>query len=155
MKSLTFFFSFHLLSHLNINSYAGVDTEYTFSSSAGTYSLNRRYSNSRRYSHQSRIPVILTTLHTDHSTPVFSFKYKNNELYTSYFISTNGFITFGATAPGISNYCPVSSSESYTEAVSAFGLDLIGVFGTTIDFLESLMFCLMLEILMVWSLARI
>ena len=54
--------------------------------------------------------------------------------YNSYFVNSNGFITFGPTLPGISNYGPISSGEVYKGAVSAFGLDLIGVFGTTIDF---------------------
>ncbi|MBK7253437.1 MAG: hypothetical protein IPI04_05845 [Ignavibacteria bacterium] len=51
--------------------------------------------------------------------------------YTSYFVNTNGFITFGPTTPALANYGPVSSSEAYEGAISAFGLNLIGVFGTT------------------------
>ncbi|MBK7255421.1 MAG: hypothetical protein IPI04_16290 [Ignavibacteria bacterium] len=51
--------------------------------------------------------------------------------YTSYFVNTNGYITFGTTAPALANYGPISSSEVYEGAISAFGLNLIGVFGTT------------------------
>ncbi|MCB0728286.1 MAG: hypothetical protein KDD00_12540 [Ignavibacteriae bacterium] len=135
MKSLTFFLFISLvISFGHINSYAGVDTEYTFSSSAGTYSELTGGTVIAVATHTSQDPGNLNNVTYGPIALPFSFKYKNNELYTSYFISTNGFITFGATAPGISNYCPVSSSESYTGAVSAFGLDLIGVFGTTIDF---------------------
>ncbi len=51
-----------------------------------------------------------------------SFKF-NNITYTSVYISTNGFITFGS-APTSTNYNPISSSETYAGAVSGFGVDL-------------------------------
>lgn len=44
--------------------------------------------------------------------------------YTGLNISTNGFITFGATAPSTSLYTPISSTTAYAGCVSAFGRDL-------------------------------
>jgi hypothetical protein len=52
--------------------------------------------------------------------PAFIF---NNVTYTSIYISTNGFITFGS-APTATNYTPISSNESYAGCVAAFAQDL-------------------------------
>ena len=48
--------------------------------------------------------------------------------YTSLNISSNGFITFGATATTATNYNPISSTEAYAGAISAWGRDLSGMF---------------------------
>jgi hypothetical protein len=48
--------------------------------------------------------------------------------YTSLNISTNGFITFGATAPAGTSYTPISGTGGYTGAISAWGRDLCGMF---------------------------
>ncbi|MBA5247331.1 fibronectin type III domain-containing protein [Marnyiella aurantia] len=53
----------------------------------------------------------------------FSFQF-NNQSYTSLNVSTNGFITFGATAPTTSYSTPISGSTAYDGAVSAFGRDI-------------------------------
>jgi hypothetical protein len=52
----------------------------------------------------------------------------NGSNYSSINVSTNGFITFGATAPGTATYSPISSTETYAGAVSAWGRDLNSVF---------------------------
>jgi len=52
--------------------------------------------------------------------PSFIF---NNVTYTSIYISTNGFITFGS-APTATNYTPLSSNETYAGCVAAFAQDL-------------------------------
>jgi PKD-like domain/Secretion system C-terminal sorting domain/Ser-Thr-rich glycosyl-phosphatidyl-inositol-anchored membrane family len=52
--------------------------------------------------------------------PTFKF---NNVNYTSLYVSSNGFVTFGI-APTTTNYNPLSSTETYTGAISALGLDL-------------------------------
>jgi len=52
----------------------------------------------------------------------------NGSNYSSINVSTNGFITFGATAPGTATYSPISSTEAYAGAVSAWGRDLNSVF---------------------------
>lgn len=45
--------------------------------------------------------------------------------YNQIYVSTNGFITFGA-APTIGNHLPISSTESYSGCVSAMGRDIVG-----------------------------
>ena len=53
----------------------------------------------------------------------FTFLF-NGTGYTGLNISTNGFITFGTTAPSSSNYTPISNSATYEGAISAFAGDL-------------------------------
>lgn len=53
----------------------------------------------------------------------FSFTF-NGTAYTACNISTNGFITFGATAPTAGNYTPISGTEAYAGAIAAWGRDL-------------------------------
>ena len=53
--------------------------------------------------------------------PSFTF---DGVAYTSVYITVNGFVTFGL-APTATNYTPISSSGTYTGAISAFGRDLI------------------------------
>ena len=57
----------------------------------------------------------------------FTFTF-NGAGYTSLNISTNGFITFGATAPTGNNWAPISSAGAYAGAISAWGRDLSGMF---------------------------
>jgi hypothetical protein len=45
--------------------------------------------------------------------------------YTQFYVSPNGFITFGATAPTGTNYTPLSNVATYNGAISALGIDLI------------------------------
>lgn len=54
----------------------------------------------------------------------FNFEY-NSSVFTSCFISPNGFITFGAVQPANNNYAPLSNASAYNGAVSALGTDLI------------------------------
>ena len=62
----------------------------------------------------------------------FLFRF-NGVYYNNIAINTNGFITFGSTSPVAANYGPIASTETYDGAVSAFGIDLIGLFGTNAD----------------------
>src|SRR5690606_19460807 len=57
----------------------------------------------------------------------FNFNY-NGAQYSSMNVSTNGFITFGATPPVTTTTVPISATVAYEGAVSAFGRDLSGVF---------------------------
>lgn len=59
--------------------------------------------------------------------------YFNGTLYSGFNISTNGFITFGATSPTTTTYTPISSTLTYNGAASVVGRDLIGRFGFTAD----------------------
>jgi hypothetical protein len=57
----------------------------------------------------------------------FQFSF-NGTNYSAINVSTNGFITFGATAPATSYYTPISGTTTYAGAVSAFGRDLNSFF---------------------------
>lgn len=48
----------------------------------------------------------------------------NGNAYTRMTISSNGFLTFGGTAPSPSYYTPISGSTAYHVAISAFGIRL-------------------------------
>ncbi len=54
----------------------------------------------------------------------FNFEF-NSTVFTSCFISPNGFITFGPTQPGNMNYVPISNTGTYLGSVCALGTDLI------------------------------
>ncbi len=64
------------------------------------------------------------------ATLPFAFTF-NNTSYTSINISTNGYITFGATAPSTTTTTPISTTTAYDGAASALGADLRGVLTTT------------------------
>ncbi|KPE51380.1 T9SS type A sorting domain-containing protein [Chryseobacterium indologenes] len=57
----------------------------------------------------------------------FDFTF-NGAAYNSINVSTNGFITFGSTAPSSSAYSPISSTAGYSGAISAWGKDLNSIF---------------------------
>ena len=118
--SCAFFLGIYNVTDAQVNSY-------TFSQSSGTYT-----------------PLVLGTVigaptamnPLDSSVfPVnlpFSFNF-NGINYSSLFVSTNGFVTFG-TAPGSTTYWPISGVMGYQGAISAWGRDISAVYninGTT------------------------
>jgi|GEM_PF-1635703 len=132
MKKLILFFSAVTLLLINVRLFAQVSS-YTFADSKSTYDEISGGDTLARATHTSIDPFNLNDV--NYGPFALPFIYTFNCIdYTSYFVNTNGFITFGPTASSLANYGPISSSESYEGAISAFGLDLIGVFGTTIDF---------------------
>ncbi len=68
---------------------------------------------------------IVYTLPT--ATIPFDFRF-NGAAYSGCYISTNGFLVFGATIPTTTNFTPISGTAGYSGAISAFGRDMIGVF---------------------------
>jgi hypothetical protein len=48
--------------------------------------------------------------------------------YSGFSLSSNGYITFGSTAPTATSYTPLSASTGYSGALSPFGRNLIGVY---------------------------
>ncbi|MDR2237596.1 MAG: T9SS type A sorting domain-containing protein [Chryseobacterium sp.] len=116
-----------LLSSNNIS--AQVNT-YMFTQSAGTYTpitgtvLAEPTGNTAATSLDNTIyPVDLP----------FGFVF-NGTSYSSLNISTNGFVTFGTTAPTTTNYSPISSTAGYEGVIAAWAKDLNTVFdinGTT------------------------
>lgn len=57
----------------------------------------------------------------------FSFAF-NGVSYTECNVSSNGFITFGTTAPATTLYTPISGTTAYDGAISAWGGDLNALF---------------------------
>lgn len=57
----------------------------------------------------------------------FGFNF-NDAVYTSMNVSSNGFITFGATPPLTSTTAPISVALDYNGAIAAFGRDLVSLF---------------------------
>jgi hypothetical protein len=74
------------------------------------------------------VPAPSATLNWDnHNSSIvpigFNFNY-NGTVYTTVNVSPNGFITFGSTAPSVTNYNPIASSEGYSGAISVYGANL-------------------------------
>ncbi len=106
-------------------------SDYVFSNFPGTYT-EVAGDTVARATHTSIDPFQLNDVTYGPLALPFNFVFNCLD-YNSYFINSNGFITFGPTAPALANYGPITSSETYEGAVSGFGLDLIGVFGTTVN----------------------
>ena len=68
------------------------------------------------------------TIFTSQALP-FSFTF-NGTAYTSYTISSNGFITFGATDPAANLFTPIASTAGYDGAIAALARDIQGIFST-------------------------
>ncbi|HEX9979606.1 MAG TPA: GEVED domain-containing protein [Flavobacterium sp.] len=59
------------------------------------------------------------------SVPIgFTFQF-NGINYTTTNVSSNGFITFGTTAPAATLFTPISSTTAYAGAISGYGRDLL------------------------------
>ncbi|AYZ14150.1 T9SS C-terminal target domain-containing protein [Chryseobacterium arthrosphaerae] len=103
--------------------YAQVSS-YTFSQSSGTYApitgtvLDTATGNTSTTNLNSNIYPL--------SLP-FGFVF-NGVSYNSLNVSTNGFITFGSTAPSTTYTTPVSGTTAYEGAVSVFGKDISSFF---------------------------
>lgn len=71
-------------------------------------------------------PVFGTTTWDNNVTAAvaigFNFNY-NGKVYTTCYISSNGFITFGS-APATTNFTPLSNVATYEGAIAAYGCDL-------------------------------
>ncbi len=97
---------------------AQVATSYGFTQSSGTFTLNTSsgtvlWNNGLFGTFDDNVSGAITI-------PSFTF---NGTAYTTMYVSSNGFITFGA-APATTNLTPLSSTATYARAVSAFGADL-------------------------------
>ncbi|MBF9222594.1 fibronectin type III domain-containing protein [Hymenobacter ruricola] len=72
--------------------------------------------------------TVLSTDNTDDdvvyaaTTLPFTFNFAGTD-YTTLRVTSNGFITFGATAPSNTLYTPISSSTAYAGAIAVFALD--------------------------------
>jgi hypothetical protein len=109
---------------LAINSFAQV-ANYTFSQSSGTYTA------------LPTSTTLFTTAWDDNVGSVtIPFTYKFNGVgYTAASVNSNGYITFGTTPSGSTNYSAISSTTAYDGAIAAFSRNLINntstiVYGT-------------------------
>ena len=98
------------------NNIFGQVSTYPFTSTSGTYTAIAGGTVLWNGLSASMDDVISSAI----TIPSFSF---NCTAYTSIYVSTNGFITFGS-APATNNYTPVSNAAGYSGAISAFGNDL-------------------------------
>lgn len=104
--------------HAQVSSYAFQQSNGTFTPVTGGTVLGTATGNTSTTNLNSAIyPVTLP----------FAFQF-NGQSYSALNVSTNGFITFGATTPIASYSTPISGSTAYEGAVSAFGRDISSFF---------------------------
>jgi hypothetical protein len=108
------------------NGWGQVST-YGFSQSARTYTAITGGTQIANQTALTGAGAIDDAVYSSGTIP-FTFTF-NGTGYTSCNISSNGFITFGATAPGNAVYTPISDNTTYSGAISALGIDLLGGFG--------------------------
>jgi hypothetical protein len=99
---------------MSIGSVNGQVSSYTFAQASGTYTAL----SSSTIIHASGWDDAVTSI-----TIPFTFTF-NGVAYTSCNVSSNGFITFGTTAPATNFYTPISGATGYAGAISALGRDL-------------------------------
>nr|WP_294935514.1 GEVED domain-containing protein [uncultured Flavobacterium sp.] len=109
----TFFIS--CLLFLFSQSSLGQVANYSFAQSAGTYTT---------LTTPTTVHVATWDDNVASVTIPFTFTF-NGTGYTSCNVSSNGFITFGATAPTTTNFTPISNTATYSGAISALGRDII------------------------------
>ncbi len=129
MKKLVSFLSVVLFLCLSVNLFAQV-ANYTFSQRLGTYTEIAGDTVVAFSTSTITNPMDLDDVTYPSNRIPFSFRF-NGVVYTNFAINTNGFITFGTTPPVAANYGPIAATEVYDGAVSGFGINLIGLFGTT------------------------
>lgn len=133
MKKLISLFTIALFLCISINSYAQV-ANYTFAQSSGTYTPitgGTIVATATSASGAGSLDDIVYNL--PNGTIPFTFNFDGIG-YTGCNITSNGFITFGATAPSTTNYTPISNVAVYSGAISAFGGDnnaLFNILGNT------------------------
>jgi hypothetical protein len=115
---LTVFFA--ATTNAQVNTYAFTQSTSTYSEISGTI-LGTATANTTAGSIDDQVFNI-----ANGSFP-FTFVF-NGTGYTGCNVSTNGFITFGATAPSTTTYSPISSTTAYDGAITAFGGDINSFF---------------------------
>jgi len=128
MKKLIQFLSIVLSICLSENLSAQV-AAYTFSNHPGTYTEIDGDTVVAVATSTITNPMTLDDVTYASNRIPFSFRF-NGVAYTNFAINTNGFITFGTTPPVAANYGPIAATETYDGAISGFGINLIGLFGT-------------------------
>ncbi len=112
---------------LALGSWAQVST-YSFSSAAGTYTEitgGTVVATATGASGAASLDDVVYTLPA--GTIPFTFNFDGSG-YTGFNLSTNGFITFGTTAPLGGTYTPISATTSYAGCIAPIGRDLNSLF---------------------------
>ena len=124
MKKITLMLMFFLMcfsiGYAQVSSYSFAQSNDTYTEITGGTVLG---TSTTATSFDSQVWTI-----ADGSIP-FNFNF-NGANYTGCKVSSNGFITFGTTAPSTTLYTPISSTTAYNGVVSAWAADLCGVFVT-------------------------
>jgi hypothetical protein len=106
-------------------------SSYNFSQSSGTYTEITGGTVVATATGTTGIPSIDDVIfNLPAGTIPFDFNF-NGTVYTGLNISSNGFITFGATAPATTTYTSISATLAYNGAVAAVSRDIQGVYATT------------------------
>jgi hypothetical protein len=110
---------------------AQVATYYTFAASSGTYTPitgGTVVAKSTTTTGATALDDVVYNL--PNGTIPFPFVF-NGSGFTGLNINSNGYITFGATAPGTTLYTPISGTTGYAGAVAAMANDIRGIVATT------------------------
>ncbi len=125
-KILLSLFSLFIIGWINTTSVKGQVASYAFSQSSSTYTPITGGTVLATPTGNTAGTSLDDAIYNIASFP-FAFTF-NGVAYTSCNVSTNGFITFGATASAVDNYEPINSTEGYEGAISVFGGDLNSFF---------------------------
>lgn len=123
MKKLISLFTIALFLCISMSSNAQVATNYAWSQASSTYTPitgGTVVATATANSGAGSLDDVIYNLPS--GTIPFSFLYDGNS-YTGCNISSNGFITFGTTAPSGTNYTPLSNTATYAGAIAAVGGD--------------------------------
>ena len=118
--ALTLLLCAQLIGHAQVNLYSFAQSSGTYTAITGGTVLGTPTGNGT-----SALDDVNYTLATGSFPFTFTF---NNIGYTGCTVNSNGYITFGTTAPSTSNYTPISSGAGYAGAISAWALDLNTIF---------------------------
>ena len=115
-----------LLFSFALNSVKAQVSTYTFSQTSGTYADLVGGTVLATATGATGAGSLDAEIYNISSLP-FSFMF-DGVLYNQIYVSSNGFITFGSTAPLGTNNSPLSNTATYAGAVAPWGGDLNGVF---------------------------
>ncbi len=120
-------FIFYLLLFLGFRSYGQVNS-YIFSQSSGTYTeiVGGTVVATATVGGTGAASLDDVIYNVPSGTIPFTFNFSGGG-YTGLNISSNGFITFGATAPTTTTYTFISATTAYSSAIGAVGRDIQGL----------------------------
>lgn len=114
-----------------INTASSQVSAYSFTQSNGTYNAisgGSVIATATAASGAASLDDVVYTLPT--GTFPFTFTFNGNG-YTGCYVSTNGFIAFGTTAPGGTNTTPISTASTFSGSISGWGRDLNAMYSAT------------------------